>query len=56
MKVKDLIKQLEKHGEKDILFSQDEEGNGFMSDVSIDGIEEKDKTIILYPYNYIEID
>jgi hypothetical protein len=51
MKVKDLIKKLEKFPPTaKIIFSQDEEGNGFMDSAEL---AEEEGKIILFPYGYI---
>jgi len=50
MLVKDLIKELKKYKESEIIFSQDEEGNGFMSKCFL-GYE--NNQVVIYPYDYI---
>jgi len=50
MKVKDLINKLLKHQDKEIYFSQDEEGNAFMSECEVKQFGTD--MVILYPYKY----
>lgn len=54
MKVSELIKELEdqmkEHGDKDIIFSSDEEGNALMDTCHI---QEDGGQIVIFPYNYI---
>lgn len=58
MKVKDLIKGLKNYPEDaTIVFSQDEEGNGFMkeADLQTDYFGGKNaKVVVLLPYDYAQ--
>lgn len=53
MKVKELIEQLKRYEEKNIIFSQDEEGNAKQRSCNVIPFEEMKNTVCLYPFEYI---